>query len=128
MFKKLILVGLSISCFYTSILFAQSKEQIGIKLAECSAYNSHAFTIAIKIFKDNKMMQERKLLMEQNWDFADKLIGKTQANEVILNTSKLARTYQNDTQAYVNFVGKNIQDCDNFVINNSSIIKRALSQ
>jgi hypothetical protein len=128
MFKKLILVGLSISCFYTSILFAQSKEQIGIKLAECSAYNSHAFIIATRIFKDNKMMQERKNLMEQNWIFAEKLIGKTRANEVISNTMKLAGSYQSNTEAYVNFVGKHIQDCDNFVINNNSIIKKALSQ
>jgi hypothetical protein len=122
---------IKIFCIYflfISFSHAQSREQFGVKLAECSAYNSHAFTIAVKIFNDNNMMAERKKIMGQSMDVATALIGKKRVEEIFIATSKLARAYQNNTESYVNFVGKHVQNCDNFFIENSNQIKKILAQ
>ncbi len=113
---------------FISFSHAQSREQFGIKLAECSAYNSHAFTIAVKIFNDNEMMAERRKIMGQQMDVATALVGKKRVEEIFTSTSKLARAYQNNTESYVNFVGRNVKDCDNFTIANANQIKRILGQ
>ncbi len=122
---------IKIFCIYflfISFSHAQSREQFGIKLAECSAYNSHAFTIAVKIFNDNEMMAERRKIMGQQMDVATALVGKKRVEEIFTSTSKLARAYQNNTESYVNFVGRNVKDCDNFTIANANQIKRILGQ
>ena len=112
---------------YSKNSLTATPSAIGEKLAECAAYNSHASVIASKIYKDNNMFIERTKLTRMQTEIAAKLIGKDQASAIFIRTSQIGRSYQFDAQNYINFIGPNIQLCDEFVIQNKDHIRQLLN-
>ncbi len=112
----------------STFAFSQDRDFYGKTFAECSAYNWSAFTIATKIFKDSDMASQRARLSRQTLDIAAKLIGNQRATDIVSNTLKTTRIYQSNHEAYVNYVGKHIQECDNFGINNARNVQKLLGQ
>ena len=111
-----------------TFVFSQNRDFYGQTFAECSAYNWDAFTIATKLFKDSDMAAQRAKLSRENLDFAAKLIGNKRATDISSNILKTTRVYQSNPEAYVNYVGKHIQECDNFIINNVKNVQKLLGQ
>jgi hypothetical protein len=122
----LLSIAVSINCFAQS---SQSKEQIGIKLAQCAAYNLESTLIAEHYFKDKKMMDQREHFRETQLAGSIQIIGLDKAKSIYSNTSKSARAYlKNNRDDYVTFVGRHNQECDNWQIKNTASIVQSLNQ
>ena len=122
----LLLLAVSINCFAQA---TQSKEQIGIKLAQCAAYNLESTIIAEHYFENKKMLDQREYLRETQLAGAIQIIGLDKAKPIYSNTSKSARAYlKNNRDDYVTFVGRHTKECDNWTINNTALIVQILNQ
>jgi hypothetical protein len=109
---------------FSETSFASTAAIYGEKLAECSAYNSHASVIAAKIYKDNNMFTQRTNWMSTQLELAVKLIGKEQATATYSRISQIGRSYQGDAQTYINFIGPNVQACDEYISKNQDRIRQ----
>ena len=121
-FANLLLL-ISISSFAQG---SQTRVQIGQKLAECAAYDMNMVTIGGKIANDPQMMKNGRERMDRKMTISQKLIGKEMTSQIFISTSQLTRSYQSNPQAYVDFIAKQIQACDDYVANNENSISQAL--
>jgi hypothetical protein len=120
MLKKFIFLFLiSNNCFAQNAI---TRDQVGLFLAECSAYMLHASflnTNAGDIPNANMFRENRRLAM----DMAEKYIGNSRASERAASKSKVIAAYQSNSNAYFQYIFSGVKSCNEFSIqlnNNSS--------
>lgn len=113
MFKKFIfLFFISTNCFAQATL---TRDQVGLFLADCSAYMLHASYLNTKagdVANANMFRENRRQVMIT----ADRYIGNSRASDRAASKSNVIGSYQGNPDAYFQYIFNGVKSCNEFSI------------